>query len=444
MAVLREDRFHELRDDDPRESRRPARRDRDRILYSSAFRRLSGITQVVAPNERYPIHNRLTHTVKVAQIGRSLAENLLGSDRHTALLEKVGGIDPDVVETAALAHDLGHPPFGHVAEKALDELVLAALGKGSNGDDTDGFEGNAQSFRIVTRLAVRYPDVDGMNLTRATLCALLKYPWLRGNEGKKKIKWGAYRSEASELAWARALMPTGSDKKSLEADLMDWADDVTYAVHDLEDFFRAGLIPFDRLANDRAEQDRFLADLIRRERTRDSPRFREDELARAFHGLVGPAPTSSPFRGTHFDRAALQRFTSALIARYVNSVELAPDAECGAVLQIDRNSELEVTILQSLTRYYVIESRSLVTQRFGQSNLIRALFKIFLDAMRTPQDWHIFPAIYRETLETATSDEERIRVVADLISSMSETQVVEVHHRLTGLSLGSAMDPVLP
>ena len=123
--------------------RNPAQRDRDRVLYSGAFRRLGGVTQVVATSETLLVHNRLTHTLKVAQVARRLAEKIV-SGTPEADLAAAGGVDPDVVETGALAHDLGHPPFGHIAEdelqKILDERHLV-----------DGFEGNAQSFRIVTK-----------------------------------------------------------------------------------------------------------------------------------------------------------------------------------------------------------------------------------------------------------------------------------------------------
>jgi dGTPase len=247
----RYDRFH-AREEDQKDRRSPGRRDRDRILYSSALRRLSGITQVVSPTENHPIHNRLTHTLEVAQIGRSIAEELLRDEGNRDLAAKLGGLDPEVVEAAALAHDLGHPPFGHVTEMELDELIKKQ-------SVADGFEGNAQSFRIVTKLAVRYPDINGLNLTRATLCAILKYPWMRGTTGEKAEKWGAYGTEIEQLAWARELMPSCSEIKSLEAEIMDWADDVAYAVHDMEDFFRAGLIPLDRLASpDDLERKRFL------------------------------------------------------------------------------------------------------------------------------------------------------------------------------------------
>ena len=160
-------------------------------------------------------------------------------------------LSPDVVEAAALAHDLGHPPFGHTAEEELDKLMRAV-------GVYDGFEGNPQSFRVVTKLSIRNTEFPGLNLTRATLNAILKYPWHRQADlPERSKKWGAYPSEKDEFAWVRED-ETQDHLKSAEAELMDFADDIAYAIHDVEDFFRTGLIPLDRLFRDDEEVDRFL------------------------------------------------------------------------------------------------------------------------------------------------------------------------------------------
>jgi dGTPase len=165
----RNDRFH--RGDKPDDVRSRGKRDRDRILYTSSLRRLGEITQVASPQESQVLHNRLTHSLEVAQIGKRLAQRLLQEPGGLDRAESVGGIDPDVVEAAALAHDLGHPPFGHIAERQLKRCVQDA-------GLTDEYEGNAQSFRIVISLEQRLLGFPGLNLTRATLNAILKYPCL--------------------------------------------------------------------------------------------------------------------------------------------------------------------------------------------------------------------------------------------------------------------------
>jgi dGTPase len=208
------DRYHP--ETKPEDFREPAQHDYDRIVYASAFRRLAGVTQVVSASEGHVFHNRLTHSLQVARLARRLAQKVLRETPDIA--ESLGGISADVTEAAALAHDLGHPPFGHIAEEELNDLVTGQ-------DNLDGFEGNAQSFRIVTKLALRTPDPDlpGLNLTRATLNALLKYPRIRQPGGKERDKWGAYYTEKDELKFARALHPPEDERKGAEAELMDWA-----------------------------------------------------------------------------------------------------------------------------------------------------------------------------------------------------------------------------
>jgi dGTPase len=253
-SAFRNERLHINKPPGRGDYRTPAQRDRDRLLYSSAFRRLAEVTQVVSPTAGYVFHNRLTHSQQVAQVGRRLAEKL--NQAYSAELRQCeDAIDPDVVEAAGLAHDLGHPPFGHIAEDELNELSK----------EVGGFEGNAQSFRIITKLALHSANHRGLDLTRATLAAVLKYPWFRGGNENKPNKWGAYESETRDFNFANALL-RNPRVRTIEADLMDWADDVTYSVHDLEDFYRAGRMPLHFLArvSDARERESFFENAFQR------------------------------------------------------------------------------------------------------------------------------------------------------------------------------------
>ena len=219
-----------------------------------------------------------------------------------------------------MAHDLGHPPFGHVAEKELDTLAQA----------WGGFEGNAQSLRIVCKLALRDRDSVGLNLTNKTLAGMLKYPWTSTGPTDPRIKvggkWGAYESEREEFEWARARASVPPNVQTLEAEIMDWADDVTYAVHDVDDFYRAGIIPLERLATDGAELDRFLASLTEEDGTTPRNKFansglKNDDLAEAADFLFGRGGVLSGVRaydGSHRQRATLRQFGSFAITRYIN------------------------------------------------------------------------------------------------------------------------------
>lgn len=430
-----------------RDIRSPFQHDRDRILYTSAFRRLGGVTQVVASAEGHVFHNRLTHTLEVAQIARRLAERLaMSTDKD--VLGGVGGLDADVAEAAALAHDLGHPPFGHIAEDELKELAK----------HDGGFEGNPQSFRIVTNLSLRKREFGGLNLTRATLNAILKYPWRRADHGDRNRKWGYYQTEQKAFDFARELCPPGDETKSAEAEIMDWSDDVAYAVHDVEDFYRVGLIPLDRLAVDSDERERFFASTFSRWDTEKLNKNFEGEEARnklrdAFTRLMEliNEPIRQLYSGTRRQRAALRSLTSTLIGRYSDGIKLhVPNESNKRRVDLSPDMELELKMLKELTWTYVIRNPRLATQQHGQRKVIRDLFGYFLGAAKDAPSRTIFPVPYREQMEQleqeyAVGDIEkaRVRAVIDLIAGLTEQTALDMHRRLTGVSSGSITDMLL-
>ena len=221
------------------ELRSPFEKDRDRVLYSHAFLRLAGVTQVSSTSPAGSHHSRFTHSVKVAQVGAAIARTLI--DRYRRTVPTVTEmVDPYVVEAAGLAHDIGHPPGGHNGEAALSKWAQNHVG--------EMFEGNAQTFRILTRLGDRIHDRPGLDLTRATLLASTKYPWSSGDERASATnKFGYYESDAEVFQWAARDTQAAKGVPTLEAQIMDWADDITYAIHDTQDWYRSGEIPLDEL-----------------------------------------------------------------------------------------------------------------------------------------------------------------------------------------------------
>jgi dGTPase len=431
------------------DARSSFQRDRDRLIYTDAFRRLAGVTQVISALEGHVYHNRLTHTIKVAQVARRLAERLGERGDLVAPAEGLPAppLSPDVAEAAALAHDLGHPPFGHVGEHELQRLLEPL-------DPADSFEGNAQSFRIVTRISRSQARFTGINLTRASLLAILKYPWLRHpGDPFGSLKWGAYSSELDDFRFAKELaddapLPGPGEPLSLEAQVMDWADDITYAVHDIEDLFRAGLIPLDRLSISQRARDEFTSWVHARWRSHgreESP----DDIALSLKAMRSLLGIWQPFEGTSEHRTRLRTFCSVLIHRYVQSTGLAFDGRWD--LDIPREIRLEVDVLKELTWFYVIERPNLATQRHGHRSVIRGLFETYMDAADTTGSAvsrNILPPRVREEVDLAaaaglSSPAARARIVCDAICSMTDEEALRTHTRFTGHTLGSVFDPVI-
>jgi dGTPase len=450
MPPKREDRLSGAGRPDQRD---PFQLDRDRVLYCTAFRRLAGVTQVVSPGEGEVFHNRLTHTLKVAQIARRLAEMFLNRQGGKETAAAWEGIEPEVVEAAALAHDLGHPPFGHIAEDELNHLVAAASLKaqgkefesGKAPQLAEGYEGNAQSFRIITALSVRRPGTKyGLDLTCATLNATLKYPCL-----SRSGKYGAYQADKEAFDFARALPNPGGDQAPcIEAQIMDWADDIAYSVHDTEDFYRAGLIPLERLAVNPKERDYFLQRAGKRRQDIGKPFKFDLEFSDIFGRFFDSVKLREPYRGTRTQQEALYEFTSETINTYVQGTKLVgPPGNRGKGLEVDPVFRTQVDLLKELTWCYVINNPALAGHQHGQRRAIRTLFEVFDEATERG-NWALFPPLFRDrAIELARQSQldvsQRVRLVADSISSMTDQQALRLYQRLTGLSQGSVLDPIV-
>lgn len=423
----------ELKNDD---SRTDGQVDRDRLLYCSHFARLAEVTQVVSADHGYVFHNRLTHSLKVAQIARRMSEYLIASNNPN--IEAAGGLCPDVCEAAALAHDIGHPPFGHIAELVLDE-ELKRIGL------EDGYEGNAQSFRIVTTVAVGdgidakgLPIEFGLNLTQATLNAILKYPWNRGENKDKPEKWGAYKSEQKHFDFARNVN-RGNQIKSLEAEIMDWADDITYAVHDVVDFYCAGKIPLQELVQENSEERKqFFEEVFER-----NPKMKSHESVYkgAFERVIKNVflnPFVFPFRhytGARYERVTLWQKMTKLITRYISALEIETTEH--SLVKIDPNLKHEIEMLKQLTWHYVILNTDLATLQHGQKHIVRTVLNELWMNSKNLKSKKLFPPFFEKNIvDTQKNDQARLRVVADYVSSMTEREIVSVHKNLSGYDVG--------
>jgi dGTPase len=376
-------------------------RDRARIIHSFALRRLAAKTQVAVPWATDFPRTRLSHSLECAQVGRELGAAL--------------GADPDLMEGACLAHDIGHPPFGHNGEEALNQIASSC----------GGFEGNAQSIRLLIRLEAKtvLPDGKsiGLNLTRASLDAATKYPWSRAVNARK---FGVYEDDLEIFNWYRSGVESG--KTSMEAQIMDWSDDVAYSVHDLEDSLVSGQVKLDQLSNDlpklfKVAQDMYLADIT------------ESEMQLALAALQKLSCWPRYYDGTHRSLARLKDLASQLIGRFAQAAEVATQEEYGdgdltrynANLVVPRAQRVEVALLKSMAGHYVINASDSQIRYGEQQRLLTELVQAILES--APNTLESF---FLQDWQNAQNDQARLRVVIDQVASLTDPGAVALHNRL--------------
>lgn len=453
----------------------PFRVDRDRIAASPFFARLAGVTQVVSPaGSGLLVHNRLTHSLQVAQVARAIAERLAPEP----LLDELGGCDPDVVEAAALAHDLGHPPYGHLGEQVLDRLARERLGL------PDGFEGNAQSFRIVTTIDLHGPGGTGLDLTAAVRAAILKYPWARhahpdphpsaaelpprgagalpGAPDAGSAKFSCYATELDDLVDSRAVFACaiGPWQQTVEAAVMDTADDIAYAIHDLEDFHRVGVL---RQAGVGAELSGWLrmrpaagpgSDLEKlRVRLADKDAWAYDDDAftaavqRVGEDLVDGLLATS-FDGSMAAERAVAEFSARWTSRLVAGVDvLANPPVRSAHVALATAQWHEVAVLKFVHQRFVLLRADLASHQRGQATVLTGLVGALQDWLaedgtggpRLPPRLHDLVELARAEYAALAPAAEvdglaRGRAVIDYVASLTDGQAAALLDVLTGRS----------
>ncbi|ROS21802.1 deoxyguanosinetriphosphate triphosphohydrolase family protein [Cellulomonas sp. PhB150] len=457
----------------PTDGRSPFRRDRDRLLYSTAFARLSGVTQVITPSPSgLQTHNRLTHSLKVGQLARTIAEHIIVS-AEDHVLAPYGGVDADVAEAAAYAHDIGHPPFGHIGEEVLDEVGREW--------GLVGFEGNAQSFRIVTRLEQHALDeTRGLDLTSATLAAILKYPWIRSDHDDRfplardstdlplyelrKKKFCSYETPSERTGkhpdtdFARALELIPKDKfgrplQAPEASIMDIADDITYAMHDLEDFYRSRIITGSAVSaaanswlrrheekkRTRVRDDGDVIAALYQKLEREYPtRFRRELLDVAVEAVANTVETAmkEPFDGSPSKVSTVRALVSATITKSIGNLEVGQSPTTPlALVRLGDGDWHFIEVIKALTRHFVIARPNMASVQRGQRKLLSGLVHL-VDDWRRDEAKNRLPQTLSEYIDNALQESDSAlaprRAVLDYVASLSDHQAIELHRVLRG------------
>ncbi len=387
-------------------------RDRARVLHSAALRRLAAKTQVLSPASPADFaRNRLTHSLEVAQVGRELATNLR--------------LSPDVVDAACLNHDLGHPPFGHNGERALNDWAR----------DIGGFEGNAQTLRIITRLEPKVIDADGvshgLNLTRASLDATCKYPWTADSplpDAGGRLKFGVYPDDEPVFRWMREGAP--GRVRCIEAEVMDLSDDIGYSVHDFEDAIVNGYLNPVRLG-DPSEHEVLVSAI----QTWVGYDFTRDELEDALYRLTRIPLWLRSFDNSRQDLARLKNLTSELIGRFARAATHATReaypvdtmTRYHAHVVVPRVVETEVAVLKGIIGATVvsIEGRKSIYKEQ------RKVLKRLATALWNEGPYALDPVYSADFLATE-SESERRRIIVDQVASLTDQTALAWHRRFVG------------
>ncbi|MEZ5303463.1 MAG: dNTP triphosphohydrolase [Verrucomicrobiales bacterium] len=398
------------------EYRTPFEVDRDRIIHTAAFRRLQSKTQVFLSGEYDFYRTRLTHSIEVAQIGRSICTRLR---RVSDLLGDSFFIDPDLVEAACLAHDLGHPPFGHTGERSLNRLMR----------EFGGFEGNAQTLRMLTETI--YGADRGMDPTRAFIDATLKYKSLHGELGEAPENHFLYDAQSDWLDFTLGgadfppELPPGEARnafRSIECQIMDWADDTAYSLNDLADGIQAGFITLERIW--RWGEAQSLTDAQGEHLDKLCRAIREEKVEPRLGRRIGDFIAATSLRED-------ANFMANLTRRYRYRLE------------IDPAMREEAELYKALALDIVFRSPQLQQLDHKAGQILERLFGAFADRYLGQKNKHrILPPAVQQSVEAEPAEAKRARLLCDYLAAMTDGFAARTYKRLFDADFGSIVDLV--
>lgn len=407
--------------------------DLERLRFAPAFARLADVTQVVnAGATDRVMHNRLSHSIKVTALARAVAVGL-HEIADSEAVDRWGGLDHVVAQAGAVSHDLGHPPFGHNGERTLDRIAREDFGL------ADGFEGNAQTFRIMTELEVHGNGVDGLNLTAAVRAGVLKYPWGRfhvpnphpatwedaprganpGAHGSGAAKFNAYVLDLEEMIELTDAFNLPPGRQTLECAVMDLADDIAYSLHDLEDFHRSGVLQFAPISGEFRAWLRGSAEWVRMpgaelsgmwrqpgaglERMRRSAQRKDGwaydseiftEAVRVIGEELVDGVLVTPYDGSRAADQVISDFVGRWIDNFTSAIVMNPDPRCARepVVTVKPLAWHQIQVLKFVHQYFVLHRPDLAMVQRGQSLVLAELVHTFdawlsdrFDARRAPR-----------------------------------------------------------
>lgn len=383
----------------PEDERSDFERDRSRIIHSAAFRRLQGKTQVFGLGGSDYFRTRLTHSLETAQIGKGVALRL--------------GADPDLVEAACLAHDIGHPPFGHAGEATLQDKMK----------DSGGFEGNAQNLRVLHRLEIRSTRYTGLNLTRATLDAVLKYKVPYSSRTKDKF----YYDSDEELV-SRVIGSVPRSEKSFECEIMEWADDIAYSTHDLEDGIKAGWITEEKLSARENELRERVSESLNKKCGRD--------FSGSWSGAFDDAKNACRLTGKNESEKKANRKTriADMIHEFIVRTEYSerdtPIPRYSRSLKVPEESRGRCEVLKELIWVFVITDEQLATLEEKGKRIVSNLYDLLTDWSADKNTRNLYPDDFRERIDQTQDTSEKNRIACDYIAGMTDSYAMKVYSRL--------------